>query len=156
MASKQSTWDKPGILAESTAVEETQPSPFQRTCLLAVCAPVVTEQAADRKCSKYTELSSIHEFQPVAVESHGSLSNTAASFLAELGCKITDHSGEPLEAQFLFQRVSVLVQHFNSILFRETFLDEDYTDTWPFQPAFVFLTYLLLTPGSLYRGYLKK
>jgi len=29
MHSKQSTWEKPGILAESTAVEETQISPFQ-------------------------------------------------------------------------------------------------------------------------------
>jgi len=92
-------------------------------------AGTVAEQAADSKCSKYTELSSTHEFQPVVVESHRPLSNTTASFLKELGRKITDRSGEPSEAQFLFQRVSVLVQRFNSILFRETFFDEDDTDT---------------------------
>jgi len=50
------------------------------------------------------------------------------AILAELGRKITDRSGEPLEAQFLFQRVSVLVQHFDAILLRETFPDDDDTD----------------------------
>jgi len=77
---------------------------------------VVAEQAADRKCSKYTELSSSHEFQPLTVESHGPLSDITASSLEELGRKITDRSGEPLEAQFLFQRVSVLLQRSNAIL----------------------------------------
>jgi len=37
--SKQSTWDKPGVLAESAAVEETRTSPFQRACLLAAHTP---------------------------------------------------------------------------------------------------------------------
>jgi len=92
-------------------------------------AGAVAEQAADRKCSKYTELSSTYEFQPVAVESHGPLSDTTDSFLQELGCEITYRSGKPLEAQFLFQKVSVLVQRFHCILFRETFLDEDDRDT---------------------------
>jgi len=87
-------------------------------------AGAVAEQAADRKCS-HTDLSSTHEFQPVAIES---LSDTTASFLEELGRKITHRSGEPLEP-FLFQRVNVLVQRFNVILFRETFSDEDDTDT---------------------------
>jgi len=32
------------------------------------------------------------------------LSDTTASFLEELDRKITDRSGEPSEAQFLFQR----------------------------------------------------
>jgi len=92
-------------------------------------AGAVAEQAVDRKCSKYIELSSTREFQPVAVESHGPLSDTTASSLQELDRKITDHSDEPLEVQFLFQRVSVLAQRFNFILFRETFFDEDDTDT---------------------------
>jgi len=51
-------------------------------------AGAVVEQAANRKCSKHTKLSSTHEFQPVAVESHGPLSDTMPSFLAELGHKI--------------------------------------------------------------------
>jgi len=58
-------------------------------------ASAVAEQANDRKCSKYTELSSTHEFEPVAVESHWPLSDFMASFLAELSCKITGRLGEP-------------------------------------------------------------
>jgi len=40
----------------------------------------------------------------------------------------------------------------NAILFRETLPDDDDTYMWPFQPAFMFLTFLLLTPGSLTTG----
>jgi len=37
--------------------------------------------------------------------------------------------GEPLEVQFLFQRISVLIQRFNSVLFHKTFPVEDDADT---------------------------
>jgi len=57
-------------------------------------------------------LSSTHEFQPVSVES-----DTTASFLGELGRKI-DRSSDLLQDQL-----------FNSIFFRETFQDEDDSDT---------------------------
>ena len=92
-------------------------------------ARAVAEQAADRKCLKYTELSATYEFQPVAVETHGPLSVSSVSFLVDLGHKIAERTGEPLEVQFLFQRISVLIQRFNSILFHETFPVEDDTDT---------------------------
>jgi len=36
---KTITWDKPVLLAESTAVEETRTSPFQQARLLAACVP---------------------------------------------------------------------------------------------------------------------
>jgi len=88
----------------------------------------------------------------VAVESHGPLSDTTASFLEELRRRTTDRSGKSLEAQFLFQRVNVLVQRFTSILFRETFPREDERDMKPFQPAFMFLTFLLLTLRILTTG----
>jgi len=41
----------------------------------------------DRKCSKYTELSSSHEFQPVAIESHGPLSDTHGFLSGRTGPK---------------------------------------------------------------------
>ena len=53
----------------------------------------VAEQAADRKCLKYADLSAAYEFQPVAVESHGPLSDTTLSFLVDLGRKISERSG---------------------------------------------------------------
>ena len=92
-------------------------------------AGAVAEQAADRKCLKYADLSAAYEFQPVAVESHGPLSDTTLSFLVDLGRKISERSGEPLETQFLFQRISVLIQRFNSILYHESFVIEDDADT---------------------------
>ena len=92
-------------------------------------AGAVAEQAADRKCLKYTELSATYEFQPVAVETHGPLSVSSVSFLVDLGRKISERSSEPLELQFLFQRISVLIQRFNSVLFHKTFPVEDDTDT---------------------------
>ena len=67
------------------------------------------EQAADRKYQKYAELSAAYEFQPMAVETHGPLSASTVSFLLDLGRKISERTGEPLEVQFLFQRISILV-----------------------------------------------
>jgi len=46
-----------------------------------------------------------------------------------MGHKISERTGEPLEVQFLFQRISVLIQRFNSVLFHETFPVEDDIDT---------------------------
>jgi len=83
----------------------------------------------------------------VAAESHGPLSDTTASFLEVLGRKITDHVGNPLEAHFLLQRVSMLVQRFNSILFRETLPDED--DTHVAIPACFYVFDIFLSPGIL-------
>jgi len=42
-------------------------------------AGAVDEQAADRNCLKYTELSATYEFQPVAFETHGPLSVSSVS-----------------------------------------------------------------------------
>jgi len=37
-ASKQSSWDRPGLLADSAAVEKSRISPSQRASFLAACA----------------------------------------------------------------------------------------------------------------------
>jgi len=47
-------------------------------------AGLVAEQAADRKCLKYAELTAAYEFQPVAVETHGPFSALTVSFLVDL------------------------------------------------------------------------
>jgi len=67
----------------------------------------VAEQAADRKCLKYTELSATYEFQPVAVETHGSLSVSSVSFLVDLGRKISERTGEPLKIYSFYSSGSV-------------------------------------------------
>jgi len=55
-----------------------------------------------------------------------------------MGSKISEHSGEPLETQFLFQWVSMLIQRFNSILYHETILADEDTDTYQTIFNFVF------------------
>jgi len=84
--------------------------------------------AAQRKEAKYATLQRTHLFQPVVVESLGTVEEATSSFLAELGHRITALSGDGREISFLFQRVSVLVQRFNSVLLRESFTADSRPD----------------------------
>jgi len=68
-----------------------------------------------------TPLQRTHFFQPIAVESLGSMNTTAYSFLAELGQKISVVSGDDCESSFLFQQISVLMQPYNAIFARELY-----------------------------------
>ena len=45
-------------------------------------------------------------------------------------------------SRYFFQRISVLIQRYNSILFRETFPAEGEIDVQPFQPGFSFFQFL--------------
>jgi len=53
-------------------------------------------------------------FQPIAVENLGSISASALDFISNLGQRISYLSGDDREAQFLFQHICVVIQHFNS------------------------------------------
>ena len=48
--------------------------------------------------------------------------NSAISFIKDLGHRISQRSGDARETQFLFQRLSVILQRFNAVLFGESFL----------------------------------
>jgi len=76
-------------------------------------------KTANRKLSKYAELASVYIFQPIAVENLGSFDSPTSSFLSNLGNKIRASSGEDKETSFLFQRISVLIQRFNSVLLHD-------------------------------------
>jgi len=92
-------------------------------------AGAAAEQAAERRCLKSAELSTANEYQPVAVETHGPMDEATISFISELGRKISEYSGDPFDSRYFFQRVSVLIERYNSILFLETFPAEDEIDT---------------------------
>lgn len=81
--------------------------------------------AATRKSDKYSNLPNSYLFQPIAFENLGALNETAISLISELGHKISEKSNDPRESIFLFQRLSVTLQRFNSILLRESFEVED-------------------------------
>ena len=82
----------------------------------------VAEFAATRKEVKYSMLAGTHIFQPLAFESHGPQNASAISFIKDLGHRISQRSGDACETQFLFQRLSVILQRFNAVLFGESFL----------------------------------
>jgi len=65
--------------------------------------------------AKYADLPASYLFQPVALETLGPIKDSAVDFLSALGGRIGTAWGEIRERQFLFQRLSVTIQRFNSI-----------------------------------------
>ena len=84
-------------------------------------ASEAAEIAARRKDAKYSNFQGSYVFNPVAVEDLGAFSSSTLSFLNELGRRISVDSGEDKETTFLYQRLSVIIQRFNSILIDDTF-----------------------------------
>jgi len=85
----------------------------------------VAELAATKKEDKYSDLATDYLFQPIAVETHGPINESASDFFSLLAKKISQHSGDERETAFLFQQVYVLVQRFNGVLLRDSFVFED-------------------------------
>jgi len=85
------------------------------------------ETASIRKETKYSSLPPDFIFQPVAIETLGTLDASAVNFLREVGRRLTSLSGDSRETSFLFQRLSMLIQRFNSALIMDSFCfsDED-------------------------------
>jgi len=77
------------------------------------------EMAASRK-EKYIEIEARLVFQPIAMETLGVFSSSARQFVCSLGHIISSSSGEARETCFLFQRISVLLQRFNAVLYSTT------------------------------------
>ena len=88
-------------------------------------AGAAAERAAELEISKYSGLGDKCVFQPIAVESLGPLNETACQFLKDLGRRISAQSGDEREREressFLFQRLSVVIQRFNTILLHNRF-----------------------------------
>jgi len=58
-----------------------------------------------------------------------SMNTSVVSFFQDLGRKISQVSGDTREASFLFQRIAVTTQRFNSQLFRDSnFVAQDDSD----------------------------
>jgi len=56
------------------------------------------------------------------------MNTSARQLFANLGRKISSASGDDREGAFLFQRVSVLVQRYNTVLLHDTLPATDCTD----------------------------
>ena len=73
--------------------------------------------AASRKVEKYVDLGARCIFEPIAVETLGVLNASARHLLNGLGRRSSLNSGEARETSFLYQRISILVQRFNAVLY---------------------------------------
>jgi len=84
----------------------------------------VADMAASRKTEKYSCLSSSYMFEPIAVENLGTFSTSTLVFLVQLGRRISSQSGDVQESSYLFQRISVAIQRFNSVLLHNSLADD--------------------------------
>jgi len=95
-------------------------------------AGAAAEMAATRKSSKYADLSHSHHFQPIALQTLGSMNSSAVSFFQDLSRRINQVSGDSREASYLSQRIAVTIQRFNSVLFRDFFVTQESQDDFNF------------------------
>ena len=86
------------------------------------------EAAATRKRVKYAEIIQSHLFVPIDIETLGPINMDGQRFLDSLGERLSYVSGDPRETTFLYQRLSVLIQIFNSVTFRGTLFPETVTE----------------------------
>jgi Reverse transcriptase (RNA-dependent DNA polymerase) len=81
----------------------------------AVIGPgVVANDSESRKKSKYSNLSALYQFVPVAVETLGALGEDATALLKDIGRRIAAVTFEPRSTQFLLQRLSIAIQRGNA------------------------------------------
>jgi len=80
------------------------------------------KQATDRNSAKYDQLVQLGRlFRSIVAETLDPLNESAILFFAELVRKITAVSGDSREPSFLYQRISVTIQRFSSILLHNSF-----------------------------------
>jgi hypothetical protein len=101
-----------------TVPDTTAASHLDRTSLAAGAA---AEHAAELKTAKYSDLMTMYDFVPIAVETFGSWSECGLTFVKSLGKRMTQASGEQQETAYLLQRLSVAIQRCNEICFTGSF-----------------------------------
>ena len=89
-------------------------------------AGAVSELAATRKTEKYSCLPPEFQFIPLAFETLGPINREAISFIEAVGKLRKDITVELRETQFLFQRLSILIQKFNAISFHGSFSSDNF------------------------------
>ena len=84
-------------------------------------AGTAAKTAAQRQEAKYATLQGTHLFPASCCGVAGDrVEEATSSFLPDLGHRISALSGDSREITFSFQRVSVVVQRFNSVLLRDS------------------------------------
>ena len=71
--------------------------------------------AEGEKAGKYSSFDRAYSFQPIAIETSGSVGPSTMSFLRVFGHRLKTTTGEPQFLAFLLQRLSVAIQTGNAI-----------------------------------------
>ena len=87
--------------------------------LVSVCA--AAKKSAANKVTKYATITSTHLFVPIAVETSGAWCSESAEFIEDLGSRITDITGEPLETTSLSEDINDNTERDNALVFCNTF-----------------------------------
>src|SRR5580692_3889968 len=85
------------LLWDATCADTLAPSYVHRSAAEAGAAATLAET---KKQSKYANLTVVHIFVPVAIETLGSWGDQGLSFINELGKRITQHAGDPRATAF--------------------------------------------------------
>ena len=95
------------LVWDATCVDTFCPSNLQHSTKASGSAASIAEKA---KSLKYAHLDHVYQFQPIAVETCGTLGPDSQLFLKELGRRLRRATGEPKSYSFLLQRLSVAIQ----------------------------------------------
>ena len=78
------------------------------------------EKAEAAKILKYARIAETHVFIPLACETMGGWGTKCRNFINELGRRCTLVTGEPKEAMYMRQKMSIAIQRGNAIACRGT------------------------------------
>ena len=77
-------------------------------------AGAAATKAEELKRNFYRRLESRYRFEPLAVETTGAIGKTTSKFIAEIGKRIAQRSGDKRETAWLRQRISIAIMRGNS------------------------------------------
>ena len=80
-------------------------------------AAAVVKHAATIKTTKYSDITSIHIFYPISIETAGSWDVQAVELWEEIGRRTTSATNDKNETMYLFQRISMTIQRGNALSF---------------------------------------
>ena len=119
-------WARGRCLAwDVTAPDTLAQSHVQAT---AVNAGAAAAKAEATKVAKYAAIATTHLFIPLAFETLGAWGEQAKTFVAQLGRRITEVTGDVRETDFLRQRLSIAIQRGNALSVRGTLGPSPVTD----------------------------
>ena len=119
-------WQNGRSLTWDVTFVDTLASSYTPTTSVTPCG--AAEVAATRKRAKYAQITQSHLFVPIVIETLGPINMDGQRFLDSLGERLSSVSGDRRETTFLYQKLSILIQIFNSIAFRGTLLPDTVTE----------------------------